>query len=193
VGTLHNLTLRTATAVGRLAELQRRAERAGEKSSPIAKSALQELGTALEDLQVANEAVQTQLDELTAIRLNVENMQQAMDEFAHVVPVATLWTDRAGLIEKGNEMASQLLNIGKHHLQGKPLMLFVTDRSVLFAALRALCEVDTVSSVDVEITVRPRERRPRKMRLSGRRLRYDARCVWFLHELPPASITEEPA
>ena len=182
MGTLHSLTLRTATAVGRLAELQRRAERTTDKPSPIAKSALAELSTALEELQVANEALQTQLDELNAIRTNVENTQRANDEFAQALPIAVLWTDRLGVIEKGNDTASQLLNIGKYHLQGKPLMLFITDRGPLFAALRALCESEGVPAVDIDITVRPRERRPRKMKLCGRRLQHDIRCVWFLHD-----------
>ena len=66
MSTLHNLTLRTATAVGRLAELQRRAERITENRSPVTKSALAELSTALEELQVANEALQGQVDELNA-------------------------------------------------------------------------------------------------------------------------------
>ena len=182
MGTLHNLTLRTATAVGRLAELQRRAERLTDKPSPIAKSALAELSTALEELQVANEALQAQLDELNAVRSNVENVQRANDEFAQALPIAALWTDRAGVIERGNDAASQLLNIGKYHLQGKPLMLFITDRAPLFAALRSLCDAQGVPAVDIDITVRPRERRPRKMKLCGRRLQHDVRCVWFLHD-----------
>jgi len=191
MGTLHNLTLRTATAVGRLAELQRRADRIGEKSSPLARKALEELSTALEELQVANEALQNQVDELSSIRGKVTDAQEALDAFANAAPVAVVWTDRAGVIEKGNEAASQLLNIGKYHLQGKPLMLFVTDRAVLFAALRSLCEVGNVPSVDVEIMMRPRERRPRKMKLSGRRLENDPRCVWFLHEATPENTTHE--
>jgi PAS domain-containing protein len=191
LSTLHNLTLRTAKAVGRLADLQRRAERLTEKPSPITKTALAELATALEELQVANEALTTQVEELNAIRLNVDNIQRAMDEFCQALPVAALWTDRAGVIEKGNEAASQLLNIGKHHLQGKPLMLFITDRGTLFAALRSLCEAEGVSAVDVDITVRPRERRPRKMKLCGRRLHHDTRCVWFLHEA--WSAADEPS
>jgi PAS domain-containing protein len=191
MGTLHNLTLRTATAVGRLAELQRRADRLTDKASPIVRSSLQELSTALEELQVANEALQNQVDELSANRLKVQTAQQSLDEFTNAMPLAAVWTDRAGVIEKGNETASQLLNIGKHHLQGKPLMLFVMDRSVLFSALRSLCEMPSVPSIDVEITVRPRERRPRKMKLSGRRLDHDPRCVWFFHELPPENPTQE--
>jgi PAS domain-containing protein len=190
VGTIHNLTLRTATAVGRLAELQRRAERLIEKPSPIAKSAMAELSTALEELQVANEALQTQVDELNSVRVTAEKAQRAMDEFAQALPIPALWTDRAGVIERGNEAASQLLNIGKHHLQGKPLMLFITDRGALFAALRSLCEAEGVPEVDVDITVRPRERRPRRMKLCGRRLQHDTRCLWFIHEALP--VAEEP-
>jgi len=191
MGTLHNLTLRTATAVGRLAELQRRAERIANKPSPITRSALLELSTALEELQVANEALQNQLDEMLVAREQSATAQRALDEFANVTPLAILWTDKAGIIEKGNESASELLNIGRHHLQGKPLMLFVTDRTVLFSALRTMYESPGVPSIDVEITVRPRERRPRKMKLSGRRMEYDPRCVWFLHELPLENGTHE--
>ncbi len=191
MGTLHNLTLRTATAVGRLAELQRRAERIANKPSPVTRSALQELSTALEELQVANEALQNQLDEMLMVREQAATAQRALDEFANVTPLAILWTDKAGVIEKGNESASELLNIGKHHLQGKPLMLFVTDRTALFSALRTMYESPGVPSIDVEITVRPRERRPRRMKLSGRRMQYDPRCVWFLHELPHENATHE--
>ncbi|HEU4936293.1 MAG TPA: hypothetical protein VFT39_07560 [Vicinamibacterales bacterium] len=183
MSTLHDLTLRTATAVGRLADLQRRADRPGSQpASQIAKAALKELSTALEHLQVATEALATQLEELKAARLSAEKTQHTMEAFAQAVPIAALWTDRAGVIEKGNDAASQLLNIGRHHLQGKPLMLFITDRGVLFGAMRSLCEGQGVAAVDVDITVRPRERRPRRMKLCGRRLHHEERCVWFLHE-----------
>ncbi len=192
MGTLHNLTLRTATAVGRLAELQRRAEGiANKQGSPVTKAAIQELSTALEELQVANEALQTQVDELATIREEAMAAARALDEFTTAMPVAVLWTDRSGVIERGNDTASQLLNIGRHHLQGKPLMLFVTDRQILFGALRTLVESPGATSIDVEITVRPRERRPRKMQLSGRRLEHDPRCVWFLHE--PRTSEQQPA
>jgi PAS domain-containing protein len=192
MGTIHNLTLRTATAVGRLAELQRRAERVNERPSAVARSALQELSTALEELQVANEALEGQLSELNEMRRQAQDAGRAMDEFAHTLPVAALWTDHAGIIEKGNEAASQLLNIGKHHLQGKALMLFVTDRGTLFTALRTLCEGEGVPAVDVEITLRPRERRPRRMKLSGHRLQHDTRCVWFLLETANQPSAIEP-
>jgi PAS domain-containing protein len=192
MGTLHSLTLRTATAVSRLAELQRRAERIVEKPSPLTKSALQELSTALEELQVANEALHQQVEELTSLREKGDAAQHALEEFADALPLAVIWTDHAGVIDKGNEAASQLLNIGRYHLAGKPLMLFVLDRTALFGALRSIGDAPGVSMVDVDITVRPRERRPRKMKLSGRRLEHDTRCVWFLHELPE-NVTQDSA
>ena len=181
MSTLHDLTLRTATAVGRLAELQRRAERMTETRSTITKTALTELSTALEELHVANEALQDQLEQLKALRLSAQNAVSAADEVEHALPIAAVWTDRAGVIDKANDAACQLLNVGKHHLVGKPLMLFITDRSVLFAALRSLCEADHAAMIDVDITVRPRERRPRKMNLAGRRLQRDTRLLWFFH------------
>ena len=189
MSTIHNLTLRTATAVGRLAELQRRAERISENRSPVIKSALAELSTALEELQVANEALQGQVDELNALRMSAEDALNTVDEFAQALPIAALWTDSGGVIDKGNDAASQLLNVGKHHLVGKPLMLFIPDRGVLFGALRRLCDTPQVTAVDVEVTVRPRERRPRKMKLAGRKLQHRAGCLWFFHS--PQSASEE--
>ena len=193
MSTLHNLTLRTATAVGRLADLQRRAERPGtEPVSPIARAALKELSSALENLQVATEALQSQVDELNAANAKIANTHRMNEEFAQALPIAVLWTDREGVIEKGNDVASQVLNIGRYHLQGKPLMFFITDRGQLFAALRSLCDAEGVPAVDIDVTVRPRERRPRKMTLCGRRLQHDSRCVWFLHEGPVVHGAEIP-
>ncbi len=189
MSTLHNLTLRTATAVGRLAELQRRAERITENRLPITRTALAELSTALEELQVANEALQGQVDEVTALRMSAEDALATVDELAEALPIAALWTDSGGVIDKGNDAASQLLNVGKHHLVGKPLMLFITDRGVLFGALRCLCDTPHVTAVDVEITVRPRKRRPRKMKLAGRKLEHRTGCLWFFHG--PQLLTEE--
>jgi PAS domain-containing protein len=182
--TLQILTLKTATAVGRLADLQRRADHAPEKASPVIKPALRELTTALEELQVANEHLQAQVDELAALRWGATSVQQRFDEFADALPTPCLWTDVAGVIADGNEAACSLLNISKQRLSGKPLMLFVTDRDALFGALHSLGDGST-RTVEAEMIVRPRERRPRRLRVLGCRLEHDLRCVWFLQE-PPA-------
>jgi PAS domain-containing protein len=184
--TLEILTLKTATAMGRLADLQRRAEHAPEKASPVIKPALRELTTALEELQVANEHLQAQVDELAALRWSAASTDQRLEEFANVVPTPCVWTDVAGVIAEGNEAACTLLNISKQRLPGKPLMLFVTDRDALFGALHSLRE-GSARTVEAEMVVRPRERRPRRLRVLGCRLEHDLRCVWFLQE-PAAAV-----
>src|SRR3954447_20788104 len=79
--TLQILTLKTATAMGRLADLQRRADHALDKAAPVIKPALRELTGALEELQVANEHLQTQMDELSALRWTALDLQRRLDEF----------------------------------------------------------------------------------------------------------------
>ena len=184
--TLHSRTFRTTSALGRLADLQRRADRLPETPAAITKTALHELTTALEELRVANEDLQTLVDELGASRLAAAETSRRMDEFANAIPTPVVWTDSSGVITKANEQASRLLNIGRGHLIGKPLMLFVTDRESLFVALRAISDTENAPALDVDVTVRPRERRPRKMSLRGRRLERDGRYVWFLNEPVPA-------
>jgi PAS domain-containing protein len=188
--TLQTLTLKTATAMGRLADLERRAEGASEKGAPVIKPALRELATALEELQVANEHLQAQVDELAVLRWSAASVQQRLDEFADAVPTPCLWTDDAGVIADGNEAACSLLNISKQRLAGKPLMLFVTDRDALFSALRSLAE-GSAQAVEADMIVRPRERRPRRLRLLGSRLVHDGRCVWFLQEPAAAPASAE--
>jgi PAS domain-containing protein len=185
--TLQILTLKTATAIGRLADLQRRADRAREKGGPVIKPALRELTGALEELQVANEHLQIQMDELAALRWTALDIQRRLDEFADAVPTACVWTDVAGVIADGNDAACTLLNISKQRLGGKPLMLFVSDRESLFDAIHTLRD-GSAFRVEVEMMVRPRERHPRRLRVTGQRLEHDLRCVWFLQQPSAPSI-----
>src|SRR5690349_20921874 len=108
MSTLYNLTLQTAAAVGRLADLQRRAASFTKNSTTITNTALGELSGALEELQVANEALQRQVDELNALRLSNEHATTLLDEFSHALPVAAVWTDYVSDIEKGNDAACRL-------------------------------------------------------------------------------------
>jgi PAS domain-containing protein len=188
--TLQILTLKTATAMGKLADLQRRAEHEpGKKAALVIRPALRELTAALEELQVANEHLQAQVDELSALRWNTVALQRRLDEFADALPTPCVWTDIAGLIADGNEAACGLLNISKPRLAGKPLMLFVSDREALFSALHSLRD-GSATTVEADMVVRPRERRPRRLRVLGKRLEQDLRCVWFLQEPPAVSAGE---
>lgn len=185
---LHTLTVRTTAALGRLADLQRRAEQVT-SATPVIKPALKELTAALEELQVANEHLQAQLEELAAARLRADDVSRRFEEFLQVVPIACIWSDPQGVILEANDTAAALLNVTRARLAGKPLMLFLSDRPRFFGALAALSAPDG-GVVETDITVRPRERRPRLVRLTGRVLASESRWCWFLRPVegddPPA-------
>jgi PAS domain-containing protein len=183
---LHLLTVRTAAAIGRLSNLQKRAERVTGPGGPIIRPALKELTEALEELQVANEHLQQQVDMLAEARVSVNEVTSRFDEFADVLPVACVWTDESGQILQANAAAAALLNVSSPHLEGRPLMFFVTDRDKFKDAQSALNQQLT-TVVDVPLILRPRERRPRSVRLVGRRLQHDQRRCWFLQPVESES------
>lgn len=176
---LHTLTVRTNAALGRLADLQRRAEQISTTTTPVVRPALKELGSALEELQVANEHLQAQVEEAATARVRADELSRRLDEFIQAVPVACIWSDASGVILEANEHAAALLNVARARLPGKPLMLFLADRTRFFEALAALAAPGG-GAVELELLVRPRERRPRMTRVSGRVLMNDARWCWFL-------------
>jgi PAS domain-containing protein len=186
--TIQILTLKTTTALGKLADLQRRADGAAERMAPVIKPALKELTGALEELQVANEHLQSQVDELASARWKISTAEQRLEEFANTVPVPCLWTDAAGVIDDGNAAACALLNISRQRLPGKPLMLFITDRDALFAAIETLRRGGSAATVELDLTVRPRERRPRVARVTGHITEHDSRWTWFIQEVRPIDL-----
>jgi PAS domain-containing protein len=181
VNVLHGLTFQTAEMVARLADLARQSQqKIGRATDPLARAALQQLSTAVEELRVTNEHLQVQVDQLTGAELEVVSACAAFEEFADAVPVATLWTDDAGQITRVNEGAARLLNTTKDELRGKSLWFVVTDREVLSRAMASLDPAAGRSSVDVTVRVNPLDRPPRAVRLLGERLTASASYVWFL-------------
>jgi PAS domain-containing protein len=183
---LQSLTLRTTAALGRLADLQRRAERTAQSSAGLIKPTLRELGSALEELQVANETLQAQVDELSSARHALLAGQRLFEELQDAIPMACVWTDTAATIQHANLRAAALLNVARDRLARKPLMLFVTDRQALFDSLAQLRN-DKPDSIEITATVRPRERHPRRARILVRRLEHDTRWCWFVRP-----VEEEP-
>ncbi len=178
---LHLLTVRTAAAIGRLSALQKRAERLTGPGGPVIKPALKELSDSLEELQVANEQLQQQVDMLVEARTSVEAVQNRYLEFVDAVPVACVWTDSDGQIVQANTAAASLLNVSSQHLQGRPLMFFIVDRDK-FRDAQAALNGQLTSVVEMSLALRPRERRSRQVRLIGRRLQHDDRRCWFIQQ-----------
>ena len=177
--TIQMLTVRTNAALGRLATLQKRAARATESTAPIIRPALKELSEALEELRVANEQLQQQLDELSQARQKTQAALDRYEELNNVLPIPVLRCNELGEIEEANAAAAALLNVSVPHLPGRELVLFMSDRQKFLEAVKALHQRLTMI-VELAVTVRPRERRAREMRLVGRRLQHDERTVWFL-------------
>jgi two-component system, OmpR family, sensor histidine kinase VicK len=180
---IHTLTLQTATAMARLAELER-SDETRDESTPLSRAALQQLSTVLEELQVANEQLEMHLAELTAMQAESAVVENAPGELSDALPIAVLWTDHAGVIEKGNAAAARLLCADEAQLVGASLSSVASEPRLVFDAIHAL--VYGQAAVDVEITVAPRNGARRRMLLRGRRLAWhDRQCVWFLDEPIP--------
>ena len=183
---LQLLTLRRNTSLGRMAAIEKRAERLGAQAVPVVKSALEELSMALEEVQVATEQLQSQLDELGTLRAELNAVREQHREFVDLVPLAAVWTNPTGEIALANEAAAQLLNVSAQRLVGRPLVLFMTDRSAFAEADTALGE-GVGRSIRFEAVLRPRERRPRQVQVAGHSLHGDSRRCWFITEIPPLS------
>ena len=172
------LTSRASAALQRLAALQKRAERVAGASEPVLRSAMKELAGALEDLKGASDHLHRQADELDDLRGRTAAMVDRFNEFAEVLPIPCVWTNAEGEIDAANTVAADFLNVSLPHLAGRSLMLFVSDRQKFMDANAAL--VALVDRVEFVSVVRPRERRPRPVRLLGRRMQNDTRVIWFL-------------
>lgn len=180
MNTIESLNIRTTAARSRLTELERRLEKSG-TPGPVVKPALKELSAAIEELLVANEQLSQHADELAASRHDATATKARHDEFIDVMPIPCIWTDEQGAIERANEATAAMLNVAARRLTGKPLSLFVSDRVAFFDALDAL-RSERSRVIEIEVLLRPRERRPRQMRLTGRILQHDRRLCWMLRD-----------
>ena len=148
--------------------------------------ALSELESSLDEMLVAIEHLQSQIAELAGARQDEDVAHRRLAEFADAVPLPCLWTTREGDIAQANPAAAELLNVSPQRLSGRPLLLFLADRPAFEQALSALNQ-GISRMVVIDILLRPRERRPRGVRLSGRRLTSDERYCWFISEVDEAS------
>jgi PAS domain-containing protein len=182
---VQSLSLRTATALTRLADLERRASQIASGEGKVVRPALRELSSALEELQVANEHLQSQVNELLEARESADRSQAILEEFEDAMPMACVWTDDNANIRRANSRAGALFNVARDRLAGKPLMLFVTDRQALFDSVRRMREAVGGETVEMCNVLRPRERHPRPVEFVIRRMERTDFWCWFVRENPP--------
>jgi len=181
---IDNLTIRTTKAIGRLTQLQRRAD-ASTATPSIVRDALEELSAALDQLRAANEHVVEQAAHLAEARHQYGEGRRDYAALFNAMPLACVFTDAAGTILDANPCAARLLNVGRQHLVGKPLLLFFTNRDVLIQTLNSSPD----AGFEHVIVVRPRERKPRSVSVRGTRMPDGQRWCWFMEDPPPLAET----
>lgn len=178
--TRESLTVRTVTALQRLADLENRGRTLTGPKAGVLKSALHELESALEELRVASEHLNEMMDTVAEARADAGKVEALFEEFREVLPVSCLLTDAAGQIADANSAAGDLLNVAPRHLNGKPLSLYMVQRDQFFTLMRAARLAPELARA--ELMVRPRERKPRVMSVQLVQLRRDDRLCWFLQD-----------
>jgi PAS domain S-box-containing protein len=123
-------------------------------------SVLQEIETAHEQLQVAEEDLQAQADGLLALRGALDFERRRYRALFAEAPVPYLTTDADGLIVECNQRAEQLFNLTGGRLVGKPLAVFVpqAERHRLRDALTRMASDG--SPCKLKVTLTPRSAAP---------------------------------
>lgn len=88
-------------------------------------TALKELGTTSEELQVAAEELLRQTDQVVFLHHKLEAELQRYEDLLEFIPDAYLVTDTAGKILEANSAAAKLLGVGQEKLLGKLLINFI--------------------------------------------------------------------
>jgi PAS domain-containing protein len=178
-----SLTVRTVTALQRLADLENRGRNLTGPKAGVLKTALHELETSLEELRVASEQLNELMDDVAEVREDANRLEAQFTEFRDALPVSCVLTDQTGQITNANTAAGELLNVAPRHLAGKPLSLYMTERDQFFTLLNgARLAMEPARG---ELMVRPRERKPRVMTVQLGQLREGDRLCWFFQDVPP--------
>ena len=175
-----SLTVRTVTALQRLADLEERGKTLSGPRAGVLKTALQELESALEELRVASEHLNTMVDEMTEARSDAKKIEAEFGEFRNLLPVGCVTTDTQGHIVDANTTAGEILNVAPRHLAGKPLSLYMVERDRFFSMLNG--SRFTTERVRGELAVRPRERKPRMMAVQLGHAAKSDQLYWFFQE-----------
>ena len=152
------IELQLASAIHRYHDLQRRVETRHEPGAMLQK-ALAELGTALEEIRVAQEQLVESRASLERAHEDVRRQATRYMELFDAIPYPCVVTKPDSTITEANKAAAELLNVSQRFLVGKTLSIFVCeDRG------RFLIEASNLAAQEqpreFNIRIRPRERAP---------------------------------
>jgi PAS domain-containing protein len=174
------LTARAATARRRLAAFEGRQVTGAHPSADGMKAAMREVSDLLEELRVATEQLYAASDDLALARREAIANAERYRELHEGLPLPCILTNESGDVDEANTLAATLLNVARPYLAGKPLLLFLPEREQYFGMLD---RVRTEGSAGERLMVRPRDRRPRQVRIDVTALPHQLRWCWVFSEL----------
>ncbi|MGH8010782.1 MAG: PAS domain-containing protein, partial [Candidatus Binatia bacterium] len=120
-----NLVHKFATVQQHVEALQHHTTHDPGWSAGVRQKTFEDLQTALEALQTAEEDERQQNEELVRARQTIEVERRRYQELFDFAPDGYLVTDVSGTIQEANRAATALLQTSWHSLVGKQLLVFV--------------------------------------------------------------------
>ena len=111
----------------RAEQLRRRAEADPKQVAEVLPDLVQDLLSALEELQGVQEELRQQNEELATARLAAEAAEREWQDLFEFAPDGYLVTDLRGIVQEANRAAMVLLRVDRQFLLGKPLAVYVRD------------------------------------------------------------------
>ena len=181
------IELQLAAALQRYTALQRRAD-AHRDPSALLNKAFAELGTALEELRVAQEQLIENRMRMEQLQLELRQQSERYWQLFDEMPEAYVVTKPSTAILEVNKADAQLFNVSQRFLVGKALSVFVCeDRAQFLTAAGRVAEEG--GSREMALKLRPRERAPLTIRA---RVAGDADGLrWILQPAPAVSAGPE--
>jgi PAS domain S-box-containing protein len=140
--------------------LQRKA-RGGQETSSLLTKTLAELGTALEEVRVAQEQLVESRNRVHHLQGEVREHAERYYQLVDAMPDAYVVSKPDSTIVEANRAAAQLFNVSQRFLVGKPLSVFVCeDRAAFLAAGVRVATEAGGSMLELTLKLRPRERAP---------------------------------
>ena len=153
-----SLELKLASAMQRYQTLQRRAESQKESPALLARS-LAELGTALEEIRVAQEQLVESRARMEQLQTELADQCAKYWELFDEMPQPYVVTRADSIIVEVNRAGAELFNVSQRFLVGKAMSVFVCeDRSHFLTEITRIA--GERESTALNFKLRPRERAP---------------------------------
>ncbi len=118
---------------------------------------LEELSSALEQLQLTEIEMRHQNAELAAARDSLENERGRYRDLFELAPDAYLMTNQHGLVTEANQAAGVMLKVERKFLIGKPLQVFIPREERSGFRARVLQAQQARTPLEWRMHVRPRD------------------------------------